>query len=173
MALALGLSAAKGGSASGASSRDSSGGASPALAGEAGEAAAKSEFGKFSFDWEGKRCDLSKGLYLIAMLSDTCEHCAQVVGTLNALNERPGMPAVVGLILGEGETLNQFRRNFAPRFPTRLIPVLDFFNLIGDAPPRFHLVRDGRAVKFWDTDPPAANVLQEFPARPAPQRAVR
>jgi hypothetical protein len=118
------------------------------------------KFAKFSMDWDGKRLDLGKGLYVVAMLSDSCSHCAEIVGGLNRLSASPNFPPIVGLILGEEDTLRSFRATFAPKFPNRLIPVLEFFDLIGDAPPRFYVLKDGQIVKQWDETLPTEAVFR-------------
>jgi hypothetical protein len=106
--------------------------------------------------------DLGKGRYFVAFLSDSCSHCQETVSKLNKLpQEIDSIPPVVGLILGEEETLRQFRQQFSPKFPTAIIPPLTFFEFIGDAPPRFYLIKDGRPIRHWDEDLPKNNVLAE------------
>ena len=124
-------------------------------------AAGSSKFAAYPVDWEGKRLDLAQGLYLVAMLSDSCEHCADIVDGLNRLSQKPDFPPIVGLILGEEDTLRSFRQTYRPRFATRLIPVLEFFDLIGDAPPRFYVLRDGKSLKYWDENLPAEAAFRE------------
>jgi len=126
-----------------------------------------SKFGAYPVDWEGKRLDLAKGVCVVAMLSDSCEHCAEIVEGLNRLSQKPDFPPIAGLILGEEDTLRSFRQTYRPRFATRLIPVLEFFDLIGDAPPRFYVLRDGKSLKYWDENLPAEVAFREaLPALP-------
>jgi hypothetical protein len=120
-----------------------------------------SKFAAYPVEWEGKRLDLAKGLYVVALLSDSCEHCAEIVDGLNRLSQRPDFPPIAGLILGEEDTLRSFRQTYRPRFATRLIPVLEFFDLIGDAPPRFYVLRDGKSLKYWDENLPAEAAFRE------------
>ncbi|MDA7710550.1 hypothetical protein N8873_00635 [Flavobacteriaceae bacterium] len=46
-------------------------------------------------------------------------------------------------------------------FPYHFIEVEQFFNLIGDSPPRIYKIVDGKVVQFWDTDFEKAFVLGE------------
>ena len=119
-----------------------------------------STFARYSFTWNNSPVDLGRGTYLIAMLSDSCAHCAEIVGALNRLSAEPGFPRIVGLVLGENETLKAFQATFQPSFPTRLIPVLEFFELIGDAPPRFIMIKDGWQVIYWDDEYPDAKKIR-------------
>lgn len=120
-------------------------------------------FARFQFSYEGRQWDLSKGEYIVAMLSDSCSHCQESVNGLNHLPETaPGLPPVVSFILGEEETLEQFRQQFTPQFPTTLLPPLEFFELIGNAPPRFYVIRDGRVIKFWDDKLPSTEELNHL-----------
>ena len=119
-------------------------------------------FAKYSVEWEAKTISLAKGTYIVAMISDSCEHCGEIVAALNQLAETPGLPPVVGLVLGEDNTLRRFRDAYGPRFPTALIPVLEFFNLIGDHPPRFYVIEGGKTTKHWDAEvPPDGTIIAQ------------
>lgn len=113
----------------------------------------------YKVQWEGKELDLSHGVYFVAMLSDSCEHCSEMVTAINQYGHNPQLPAMVGLVLGEADTYAQFIATFKPRFATTRIPVLEFFDLIGNAPPRFYLVRDGKALQFWDEQIPTSETI--------------
>ncbi|MCX7014333.1 MAG: hypothetical protein NTW86_17580 [Candidatus Sumerlaeota bacterium] len=119
------------------------------------------KFAKYSFEWQGERLDLGMEVCFVAMLSDSCAHCAELVASLNRMSKDPSLPRIIGLVLGEEETLKNFRATFHPEFATRLIPVLEFFDLIGDAPPRFYLVDNGREAKYWDEEIPQAAAILE------------
>lgn len=111
-------------------------------------------FAQFRFEVDGETWDLGEGEYLVAMLSDSCDHCVESVETLNELASVPELPQVIGLMLGEEETLQEFLEITNPQFPTLLIEALTFFQFIGVEPPRFIHVRDGKQVRFWDEDVP-------------------
>jgi uncharacterized membrane protein YphA (DoxX/SURF4 family) len=121
-------------------------------------------FARFRFEAEGIDYDLGRGEYLVALLSDSCDHCEEAVPQLNELADLLGesLPPIVGLCLGEKETLAQFRERSGPQFPTVLIEPLIFFDLIGDAPPRFILIRDGRPLQSWDEELPDAMDLLDL-----------
>lgn len=110
----------------------------------------ESKFGKYRVEWEGKEIDLTRGTYLVALLSDSCEHCAELVSSLNRLAADSKYLPVVGLILGDEDTFVAFKQKHNPRFATTRIPVLEFFDLIGNAPPRFYLLREGAPLQYWD-----------------------
>ena len=118
-------------------------------------ASAKGLFSTFVFEWEGERRDLAQGLHLVAMLSDSCEDCASLVESLNALAGNPDLPPLSGFVLGDDEaSLRKFRETHKPRFPTQRMAPLEFLERIGKAPPRFILTKDGRQRRFWDEKPP-------------------
>lgn len=138
-------------------------GAKPATVRAEGQVTpAQGKLAKYRIAWQGRRLDLSAGVYLVAMISDSCEHCGQIVADLNKAMQVPGFPPVVGLVLGEKDSLERFRQTHKPEFATRLIEPLEFFDLIGEAPPRFILSRDGATVRFWDKDLPEPQaIIQE------------
>ena len=126
----------------------------------AGESGAR-RLSDYSVRWQGSRLTLSEGEYLVAMLSDSCEECEKIVSTLNRYASNPSFPQVVGLVLGTEESLARFREQYQPAFATRILPPLEFFQFIGDAPPRFYLMRDGRVLAKWDGGvPPEAQVWE-------------
>jgi len=109
------------------------------------------KFSGYVFEWKGKRYDLTRGLYIVVMISDSCEGCAEIVRSLNAFTQNRDLPPIVAFVLGEKETLERFRRNYSPEFPTNLMAPLEFIDRIGEAPPRFILVKDGKQLQYWDT----------------------
>ena len=107
-------------------------------------------FSEYKIPWHGKILDLSKGLYLVAMLSDSCEACAEIVSSLDEYAENPDLPQIVAFILSDDKDLQGFRDEYRPDFPTQAMPPLEFLDCVGKAPPRFILVKDGRQVRHWD-----------------------
>jgi hypothetical protein len=116
------------------------------------------KFSGYVFEWKDKRYDLTRGLYIVVMISDSCEGCAEIVRSLNSLTENKDLPPIVAFVLGEKETLERFRRNYSPAFPTNLMAPLEFIDRIGEAPPRFILVKDGKQLRYWDTKRPPDEV---------------
>ena len=123
----------------------------PKPATTAGPQTGMDKFSGYVFEWKGKRYDLTRGLYIVVMISDSCEGCAEIVRSLNTLTGNKDLPPIVAFVLGEKETIERFRRNYSPAFPTNLMAPLDFLDRIGEAPPRFILVRDGKQLHYWDT----------------------
>ena len=71
----------------------------------------------------------------------------------------PEIPPIIGLCLGDEQTLKQFREETEPEFPTVLIDPIVFFSLIGDAPPRFTYISEAAEISHWDEELPADDVL--------------
>jgi hypothetical protein len=116
-------------------------------------------FAQFVFEEDGEQYDLNRGLYFVPILNMTCEHCMASVEKTNALITAAGFPRAVALCYEENEgELNDFRNQTNPAFPLHSMgpSIRTFFDLIGDEPPRFYLLRDGKAVKYWDKTPPSA-----------------
>jgi hypothetical protein len=125
------------------------------------EAAPKKDgaFSEFVFEVDGVKYDWGVGEYFVPVLSMTCKDCMASVEKINALMETPGFPPVVALCYEEAEGgLGDFEARTGPGFPLHSLgsSIRTFFNLIGQTPPRFYLIRDGQAVKFWDETVPSA-----------------
>lgn len=120
------------------------------------------EFRGIAFDRGGDQLNTSEGLYLVAMLSESCSGCGDIVRGLNRMAENDELPQVLGLVLGEAEDVRAFRDKYEPRFPIRAMSALPFLARVGAAPPRFHLVKNGVSIKYWDDDLPDEMVLLEF-----------
>ena len=122
-------------------------------------------FARFRFQLDGQEWDLGKGEYFVALLSDSCDHCAEAVAKLNELPLFfPELPPIIGLCLGDEETLKQFREETEPEFPTVLIDPLVFFSLIADAPPRYTYISEGTEITHWDEVLPNDEVLLKQPS---------
>lgn len=109
-------------------------------------------------DENGQVFDLGKGDYLVAVMSMTCEECQASAPMVNELQSNLSIP-LVALCFEEHEgALREFREKTQAVFPLLSIgnQILLFNSLIGDEPPRFHAVRDGRSLKYWDMTPPTA-----------------
>ena len=106
------------------------------------------------FETPNGSVDLTSGTHLVAMLSESCDHCAETVRRLNELTKNPDMPVLVGYVLGDADSLQRFCETNRPSFATRFLPPLEFLPLVGAAPPRLLLTHEGRRVAFWDGMPP-------------------
>jgi hypothetical protein len=121
---------------------------------------APGKFAGFLFDaGSGKRLNLTHGLYLVAMLSDSCDGCADTMRSLNRLVDNRDLPPLVGFVLGGNEELTRFRALYRPRFSMKALAPVDFLYRIGSAPPRFLLIRDGRELQHWDEKLPEEVIL--------------
>ena len=125
-------------------------------------------FAKFTLEYYGQQIDLGKGLYLVALLSSTCEHCKGEVPALNELLNNPELP-VVALMDGTDQEYADFQAETFPEFPSRLIDRLDFYNILDAAvpPPMFFLIRDGRIEKKWKETTPTPDELAQVTAASA------
>ncbi|HNR32001.1 MAG TPA: hypothetical protein PKI11_14010, partial [Candidatus Hydrogenedentes bacterium] len=146
---------------------------SPATSEQTNETAAADEtsaprapgpFSRYVIESEiGERFDLSRGTYLVALLSATCDHCMASVPTLNEYLLRPDvLPPLVGLCYEPSPgALEEFRILTGMAFPCYNLgnDFLTFVKFIGREPPRLSLVRDGTAVHSWDDEMPAADAL--------------
>lgn len=123
-------------------------------------------FTKYSFESDGKTYDLGKGLWLVAMLSATCDHCqASVDLILNDLTllMEPNSRGFCGLMLGSESEIAEFRALTQPEFATFPLDALEFFQFVDSAPPQLILVRDGAEVTSWswEENPPAIETVME------------
>ncbi len=123
-------------------------------------------YAQFRFESDGEPWDLGDGEYFVVLLSDTCEHCEEIMFELNDLPVRvPDTPPVVSLFLGDEETLEELLELVEPEYPTFIIDPLAFVHLLilgdADAPPCFVHVRDGKAVHYWEEELPEDDELIE------------
>lgn len=111
------------------------------------------QFAKFShFEKKGRK-DLTQGEQLVAVFNLDCEHC-QEAATLLAqyTKEKKDLPPLFVLYFKEGSTtVDEFEQITQSHFPYAFIDVNDFFDLIGDSPPRLYYLNEGKAVQHWDT----------------------
>jgi len=122
-------------------------------------------FAAYAFEANGRNWNLGEGEYLVAILSTACKHCRDAVPILNELNRSEGLPPVVGLSKGAPELLERFRAGSNPEFPIHLIGFREFWQLVGYAPPRYVLVRDGKPLAVWDRHVPSMQQIEEARGR--------
>ena len=136
----------------------------PAVADTGGAVAHPAPVGAYAgmqVSGDGQTHDLGKGTYLVAIMSATCDHCKDSVEVLNALAAEPGVPQIIGIMMGKDDELEEFRGQTMPLFPTQIVDTMLWLELLGDAkaPPRFVLVRDGAPVEHWDDEVPPAEAI--------------
>jgi hypothetical protein len=134
----------------------------PAHKGSGGEVGI--DYAQFVFMTDMGSYDLGKGVYLVPILSMTCEDCMGKVSLLNDLMSQPGMPPMVALCYEDKPgDLDNFRGQSQPMFPLHALgdqPLL-YFNLRGKDPFRLTLVRDGRALIHWDEKVPTVQEVAD------------
>ncbi|MFQ5583265.1 MAG: MauE/DoxX family redox-associated membrane protein [Calditrichia bacterium] len=96
--------------------------------------------------------DLNRGEYLIAVFSLDCPHCQQTAKALGQLEKgMDHLPQIYCLFWQEDTTtVKTFFRLTGTEYPYHEISADEFFNLIGEAPPRLYRIRDGKIVEYWD-----------------------
>jgi len=129
-------------------------------------------FAQFVFEADGVEWDLGTGEYFVAMYSTTCGHCLETIATLNELAMQPDflLPIVALCYEDEPGSFEEFSALGGAIFPMHSLGgyIRTFFSLVGDAPPRFIYILDGRQVAFWDDEVPEPGQVQQARARTAP-----
>lgn len=121
-----------------------------------------SVYSSMDIEIDGKKYDLSKGQYLIALLSFGCEHCVDEAPKINKYMFLSELPPVVVLCLEESqEEKEDFLNKVQPQFPIYSLgnKARLFFSLIGKEPPRLVYLKDGKIIKYWDYDLPTTEEL--------------
>jgi len=118
-------------------------------------------FAGLKFSEDDAEYDLSRGEFLVAVLSATCDHCQKSVPIINESSATQELPQVIGLVEGDETSLDNFVLTTNPAFPCFLIDIESFFNLIESAPPRLLYVQDGKILNAWDGDLPGAEIVVE------------
>ena len=112
------------------------------------------QFAKFSHFEKKGRLDLTQGECLVAVFNLDCEHCQETAGLLAKFTkDNDELPPLYVLYYKEGSTtVEEFEEITQSSFPYAFIGVNDFFDLIGNAPPRLYYLNDGEVVYRWDTE---------------------
>ena len=119
---------------------------------------------------DGRQFDLSQGEYLVSLLSMDCTHCGEAIESLNELQILLGDTIrLVGLCLGDEDSLDTFQFTYEPGFELFLLDPLEFFSFIED-PPRFVYLRNGVSMGQWDDDVPTIDALAASPDPLTPDR---
>ena len=96
--------------------------------------------------------DLSEGKKLLAVFNLDCEHCQTAATELGVLkDEHKNFPATYVLYFQEGmTTVAAFEEQTKTDFPYALIDASQFFDLIGNSPPRIYFLNNGTVEQVWD-----------------------
>ena len=108
--------------------------------------------------------DLSKGEYLVVLLSMTCEHCMASVPQINEYTAESALPQVVALCLEPEEgSMDVFQGMTGPVFPMHSIGdnMLQWSKICEGLPPRLCFVRDGVVITAWNEEMPDYETLLE------------
>lgn len=133
-----------------------------------GAAAAKpSRFAVFRQFSENTAFDLTRGTVLVAFVSLECEHCRDLVTQLGTESQQQALPPVYLLCLGEEAAAPEFLAATGTAFPYACISPEQFFDFIGERPPRLYLLEGGVVRAFWDTERfERAQLAAWWPAKP-------
>lgn len=110
------------------------------------------KFSKYTnFTNEG-RVDLTDGDKLVAIFFIDCEHCMHTAKTIVKLeNETSKFNNLYILFAGEEtDSVQSFLKTTNIQHPYLRISIDDFFDLIGNSPPRIYWLNDGKIKKYWD-----------------------
>ncbi len=100
------------------------------------------------------RVDLTSGDNLVAVFNADCDHCQETARALGALAEQSGtFPQIYVLMFSAHDSLlSAFARKTHTNYPYHLIAENEFFDLIGNSPPRIYWLRDGKIKARWDEE---------------------
>lgn len=98
------------------------------------------------------RVDLADGDKLVAIFNADCEHCqAAAIELRELLSTNGNLPQVYVLMFAEDSSaIETFFDITNTRFPFHKISEDEFFDLIGNSPPRLYWLRNGRMEAKWD-----------------------
>lgn len=112
------------------------------------------KFSKYTQFEKVGRIDLSEGKILIALMNTECEHCQQTAYELSRMQKQfKWFPKIYGLYFTEEQvSVDSFEVITKLKIPYKLITASEFFNLVGQSPPRIYFLENGRVKEFWDND---------------------
>jgi len=109
-------------------------------------------FSKYiDFENEG-RVDLTDGDKLVAIFFIDCEHCMETANDIIAFeNETSKLQNFYVLFAGEeSDSVKHFLDEANIEHPYLRISIEDFFDLIGNSPPRIYWLQNGSVKEYWD-----------------------
>lgn len=100
--------------------------------------------------------------FLLVLMGTDCLHCRETLPDLDALAETEGAPPVLALCANEEPERQKFLSEFQPSFPLGRIDRDYFWQLLstGDMP-RVLLVQQGKILRAWDAEVPAAPEIHQ------------
>lgn len=109
------------------------------------------------------RVDLTEGDKLVAVFNADCEHCQETARELGTLADgNVNFPQIYVLMFGENAAaVSAFSEKTNTHYSYHLISENEFFDLIGNAPPRVYWLKNGKIQARWD-DEFAKNILAAF-----------
>ncbi|MFA7421644.1 MAG: MauE/DoxX family redox-associated membrane protein [Melioribacteraceae bacterium] len=111
------------------------------------------KFGSYTTFIGAGRVDLSSGNKLLAVFNTECDHCQAAAKSLAELRSNRNFPEMYILFFTEGNvSVDSFKTLTRSDFPYRMIQVREFFNLIGQSPPRIYWLQNGKIKEKWDNN---------------------
>jgi hypothetical protein len=111
-------------------------------------------FTKYTHFEPTESVDLNSGEYIIAVFNLDCPDCQQAARELGQIDEQlAGFPEIYFLFWGEETvTVEQFFAITFTDYPYTEITMDEFFDLIGEEPPRIYWIRNGEIKQYWDSN---------------------
>jgi uncharacterized membrane protein YphA (DoxX/SURF4 family) len=100
--------------------------------------------------FQNEKQPVTKGIALVCFLNSTCEHCEEAAMDLDDFHRKWEMPTYFVLQGTEVQIREYLEMTGTEQMPWKTVDIRFFLSATGKAPPRYHLVKDGRSVKFWD-----------------------
>ena len=87
-------------------------------------------------------------------MNTECDHCQLLAKDLAGMKKKmKWFPEMYALFFSEGSiSVDSFKVITNFDLPFKIIGVNQFFNLIGQSPPRIYWLRDGVVKEVWDKD---------------------
>ena len=111
-------------------------------------------FSKYTEFVGAGRVDLANGDKIVAVFNLECDHCQETAKEIAELaRQKVNFPQVYVLFFKEAEnTPQKFFEVTNSQFPYAMISAQEFFDLIGQSPPRLYLLHNGNIKEYWDSD---------------------
>lgn len=109
-------------------------------------------FSKYTNFDNGERVDLTEGDKIVAIFFIDCEHCIETAKKIVTLEKEITKFSNFYILFSgvETDSVKHFIDQTNIEHPYLRIPMGDFFDLIGNAPPRIYLLEDGEVKEYWD-----------------------
>lgn len=109
-------------------------------------------FAKYTqFEGAG-RVDLTDGDKLVAVFNADCDHCQETARELGEMaKHHASFPQIHVLMYSAHDSLiSAFARKTDTNYPYHAISEAEFFDLIGNSPPRLYWLQEGKIKARWD-----------------------